>query len=115
MAEENAVALWYMRYHSPGYWLCEDEEEAASMALGMEDAGNGVALGVQFPDGRTIARGDWPAYAEAQRRQDEAERRAWAEQEAAPPRPMREIKDPFGGRALKVESDEPSWLGQLGG
>ena len=103
----SEVALWYMRYMSPGYMICDDEEDAAGIGAAMTDDGGASVLGVQFQDGRTIAREEWPAYAEAEkRRRQEEESRA----QRKPP-PMRGIRDPFGGRALEVEVGEPGWLG----
>ncbi|MDQ2875076.1 MAG: hypothetical protein M3Y33_09905 [Actinomycetota bacterium] len=65
---------------------------------------------MQFPDGRSLALGSWPAYAaELQRR---AERRKRAAALPKPPEPaMRKARDPFDGRPVQIEVSEPSWLG----
>jgi hypothetical protein len=105
------VALWLMRYHSPDYLLCDDEAEAASTALAIEDQGSGVPLGVQFPDGSTIKVDEWPVYAAAKQRQREAERQERANWQAAPRPPMREARDPFRGQPVRIELEEPAWLG----
>jgi hypothetical protein len=106
----DSVALWYVRYHSPGYVLCDSEEEAAELGVGMEDSGGASVLGVQFSDGRTVERDSWPAFAAAQERSWQAEREARDK-----PRPAvqeREALDPFGGRMLRIRASEPSWLGR---
>ena len=108
---EFPVALWWVHYNSPDYELYETEQEAADYGTYLEDDGQGAVLGVQFADGRTIARRDWAAYREAkQRHRDEFARRA-AERESAPPVPVRDAKDPFEGLPVKIEEGEPSWLG----
>lgn len=111
MREEGVpagAALWYVRYHQPDYMLCDDEEDAAGIGAAMMDDGGASVLGVQFPDGRTIALENWAAYAEAERRRDEAFARARATNEKPP---MRKIQDPFTKRDLEVEVSEPGWLG----
>lgn len=103
------VALWYWRYHSIDYSLWDGEEEAAGVAAAMEEDGGGVPAGIQFPDGRTIAVGEWPALAEARTRREQA----WEEQMAKPekPRPKRKITAPFGGGQTEIDAREPEWLG----
>ncbi len=101
-------ALWYWRYHSPSYELCEDEAEAASMAVSIEDADDGSVVGVQFPDGRIVKVGDWDAY----RAEEERRSREWRSRSAVPPTPTRTIREPFTGQTLTVDTDEPPWLGQ---
>jgi hypothetical protein len=110
----SSVALWYMRYHSPGYELFDDEAEAARAAVYMGADGHAAPAGVQFADGRVIACEDWPAYREAARDMQEAERRQYEHQVAAQPVPERKIRTPFGGRELNVAADEPGWLGRQG-
>lgn len=112
VSSENSVALWYVRYHQPDYDLHDSEREAAEAAVYMEDYGHGVALGVQFEDGRLIVAGEWPEMRAAYERLREAEarqREAWA---AAEPRPVRKAVDPFDGRLLEIDADEPAWLGK---
>ena len=105
----SEVALWYWRHGSIDYDLCDNEEDAASMAVHMGDYGEASVEGVQFPDGRVVKIAKWPAFAEAvrQQRQREAEQRA----AAAVPRPQRTITAPFGGRKIEIDADEPDWLG----
>lgn len=104
-------ALWYMRYYHAYYDLCASEEEAATDGVAMEDAEAGVVLGVQFPDGRIVKRGDWEAFHEARRRWDESWRAAEEQRKATPPPPSRKIKDPFEGREVSAPLDAPGWLG----
>lgn len=110
---KDSVALWYSRYMSPGYELCDSEEEAAGLAWGMEDSGGAAVLGVQFSDGRTIERENWPALEAVQERFEQAEREA--RDKLRPPVPEREVLDPFRGRALKIRASEPEWLGRQPG
>ena len=111
----SEVALWYWRYHSINYSLWDDEEEAAGIAAAMTDDGGGSVAGIQFPDGRLIAREDWAAFAEAEDRREraEAERREAAKKEK--PRPKRKITAPFGGGQMEIDVSEPEWLGRQAG
>ena len=105
----NEVALWYWRYHSMDYSLWDSEEEAAGIAAAIEEDGGGVPAGIQFPDGHTVSAGEWPAFAEARTRREQA----WEEQMAKPekPRPKRKITAPFGGGQIEVDAREPEWIG----
>lgn len=103
------LALWYYRYGGTYYELCESEEEAAGFAYGMSDAGSGSVIGVQFPDGRIIAREDWTFY-------KGYEEKMWASKEelyssyVSPP--MREVRNPFHTvYTVSIEADSPSWIG----
>ena len=106
-----AMALWWMRYNSPDYELYETEREAADFGSYLEDEGDGVVLGVQFADGRTIARAGWREYREARARRRDEDARRRAQEATRAPVPMREARDPFTGTAVKIEVSEPSWLG----
>lgn len=106
----DSVALWYARHHSPGYGLCDSEEEAAELGAGMADSGGASVLGVQFADGRTIERDSWPAFEAAQERFRQAEQEA--RDKPRPAVPEREALDPFGGRMLRIRVSEPAWLGR---
>ena len=109
---EPTCALWYMEYGRCAYVLCDDEADAASFACSMEDQEYGIALGIQFVEGRTIERDAWPALdAERDRRDAEYVKRQ-AEIKARPPIPKREVRDPFGGRQVEVEATAPAWLGK---
>ena len=103
----SEVALWYWRYHSIDYSMEDSEEKATGIAAAMTDGGGASVAGIQFPDGRLIARDEWPAYAAAvQRRED-----AWAQRAEEKPRPQRKITAPFGGGTMEIDADEPAWLG----
>lgn len=108
---EQQCALWYWRHNVIEYEVYDSEAEAASAAVGMEDYGNGVPIGVQFPDGRTIRQDDWVAYRDAVAKARADEEARSARQKDAPPIPTRQVKDPFEGRPVTVEADEPEWLG----
>lgn len=102
-------AVWYMRYGSVGYELCDDEREAAGFAYELEDSGNGSVTGVQFADGRVVKRDDWQALAsyEEELERSASERAA----NAPPPPPTRNIRDPFYGQSVSADVDDPDWLG----
>lgn len=107
---KQECALWYWRYQVVYYEICGSEADAARFAVATEEHGDGVPIGVQFPDGRTVRVNDWPAY-------DEAQRTFWAVDDASAEaaraeRPTRQITDPFKGQQLAVDADEPSWLGK---
>lgn len=111
MTEQCAV--WYFRYYQIYYEVCDSEREAANYAVGLVEWENGSPQCVQFPDGRVLSMGDWPAYAEAERRMLEAEKERAARLASAPPRPTRKVKAPFGdGRQVEVDADDPAWLGR---
>ena len=76
----------------------------------MADDGGGSPAGIQFPDGRLIAREDWVAFAEAQERRERADAEA-LKAAAEKPRPKRRITAPFGGGQIEIDAREPSWLG----
>jgi hypothetical protein len=102
----SEVALWYKRYRIMDYSLWDSEEEAAGIAAAMAADGQAVPKGIQFPDGRTIAAEDWPAYEAAR------ERRERYEAEYVPEvRPQRKITAPFGGGTISIDAREPEWLG----
>jgi len=105
------AALWLMRHRMPGYSLHGSEDEAAESGARMEDNEGGHVLGVQFPDGRTIARADWAPFLAARQRLAAETRKRIAEDVADPP-PARRILDPFGGQQLTVLDEEPGWLGR---
>lgn len=104
-------AVWFMRYGSADYELCDDETEAASYAYHLAESGDGALLGVQFADGRTIAADHW----EAPGRYAEEVKRAEAQRPTPPPPAMRKVRDPFSKQLTEVLARDPSWLGeQLG-
>jgi hypothetical protein len=105
------VALWYLRFHQPDYELYESEAKAADFAAWQDYQGECTILGVQFPDGRTLARKDWPEFGRAVQRQREKRQAETALDKMEPPPAMREARDPFEDRPLQIEVSEPSWLG----
>ena len=105
------VALWYYRHGAVDYDLYETEEDAARLAVHLEDYGEASVVGAQFPDGRTVRLGKWPAYQEAVRQEREREACERAEQAARPPIEYRQARDPFGGQPVAIEEGEPAWLG----
>ena len=108
----ESVALWYFRYGAPDYDLFDDEDAAADAAVSGEDYGQFSVSGVQFADGRLVRKEDWDAYKQAEQQRDADYQRRRAEAEVAPPVPQREIRDPFSGKTLETDADEPSWLGK---
>jgi hypothetical protein len=109
---EHTCALWFSRYYNIDYQLFATEEEAARFSVHMHEDAQGVTLGVQFADGRTVKVEDWAF-------RDEVEQRMWREgteraarQAALPPRPFRKAHDPFAGEPIEIELSEPAWLGR---
>lgn len=109
-ANTQECALWYWQHGAMAYALHDSEAEAAAAAAAMEEYEHGAPVGIQFPDGRLVRAAGWPAYREAQRAILAAAR---ARHEAQPrPRPTRQVIDPFNGKPVSVDVDEPSWLGR---
>ena len=105
----SEVALWYLRYGHADYELYDSEAEAADAAVAMIEANTAAPTGAQFPDGRLIAREEWPAFAEAEERY-QRHQAAWLARKPQP-KPVRKAAAPFGGGQIEVDADEPSWLG----
>lgn len=105
-------AVWYLDdYGQIDYELAETEDEAAKFAAWAD--GDGTALGLQRVDGTTLPAADWRAFADAKRRQREAEQER--RDNPPPPIPTRRSADPFKGYALDIETTEPEWLGERRG
>jgi hypothetical protein len=103
----DQCALWFVTWGSAQVEVFDSEEDAAHRAAHLADSGNSSILGAQFPDGRTIRAEDWHAFDEA----FDALMAAPASTE--PPRPTREIGDPFlKGRTVAVDVDMPGWVGR---
>lgn len=99
-------AVWYQRYGGTYYELCTDEEQAASYAFWTEERGDGSVHGIQFADGRIIARDCWKALADM-----EAEIERVAPRDPLTPTPVRDAIDPFTKERAVVFADDPDWLG----
>lgn len=112
---EQECALWYRtRYGDLDYEIFGTEAETARHAAYMSNYSNGYPVGVQFADGRTVRAADfaaWPAFKVAQEEVRAAEERRAEAFRVDAERPKRQIRDPFEGRALTVDADEPDWLG----
>ena len=108
---EKTVALWYDRYGQRCYSLYRTEDEAVRGAIGLEDWEEGWPVGIQFSDGRTLAREGWPAYWEARGRENQRAQDAVRQLLRQEPRPTRKILDPFDDQTVVVDADEPAWLG----
>lgn len=112
METMTECALWYWRHHAPSFDLCDDEQEAVRRALYLEDDGEGVPIGVQFRDGRTVEMADWAVYRAARDRRDADNQKRVKEMAAAlKARPTRQIVHPFDGKPLTIDADEPEWVG----
>jgi len=85
------------------------EDEAADAAVAMIEANTAAPCGVQYPDGRTIEREEWPAFREAEDRHKRMQA-GWLAIKAEPV-PQRKITAPFGGGQTEIDADEPAWLG----
>ncbi len=106
-------ALWYYRDHTLTYDLYDDERDAAGQAQWMRAHCEGVPVGVQFADGRTILAENWPELAADEERARLAEAKRKAERATAPPPPPPRFRhDPFGsGDMVTVDADDPEWVG----
>lgn len=112
MAEDYACALWTWRHGVTSPKLCTSEREAAEGAVSEEDGDWGSVAGVQFPDGRFVAREEWAELAAERQRRYEIERR-WREERAKQPKPAtREVRAP-GAKAqvVTIPADYPAWVG----
>jgi hypothetical protein len=120
--EADTCAVWFRspqghRAETPGrghHITCElfdSEQDAARFAVHFDAEWQGIALGVQFSDGRTLKVDQWPAYAE-RRGQWEAVERSRQSGSALHHVPMRPTRDPFTGEAVEVGAFQPAWLGR---
>jgi hypothetical protein len=112
VSDAESCALWYWRHHVCHYELHDNEEEAAAAAYSMEEWGEGVPVGLQFPDGRVIPTNEWTVYREYGQRRRAAEDAEYAALHVEPPRPTRRILDPFDGQSVVIDADAPQWLGK---
>jgi hypothetical protein len=112
MAEQEKCALWYDScIGGVDYDLEDSETDAADYAVALENSDTPAdILGIQFPDGRTVAANQWAALVEARERATQR----WRERMANPPAPTptRTVHDPFRGEQVEVETGEPDWIGQ---
>lgn len=110
---DTRCALWYDRHMATYYIRCDTEQQAASMAYEMEDSGDASIAGVQFPDGRTIARDDWTAYQQYVDRKVAEDAAAREVRRSTPqPEPIRRVKCPFGDGIVSVwDADDAEWVG----
>lgn len=113
MTDDQRVAVWAVRYHTPFVEVRDSEREAADYAVAVADSGHAAVVGVQFPDGRTVPVERWEAYAEAEDRLLEHEKRQAAEAVPNPP-PRRRVQAPFGLGDAELDPDAPDWLGASG-
>lgn len=106
--DEYSCAVWYERHGVTSIDVFDTEEEAAGFAVYLASEGQGVPLGVQFADGRTLELGDWTAFADRERLwQAEEDRAAARPGSDLPDRPLR---SPFTGGVAEVGADAPEWL-----
>jgi hypothetical protein len=105
---ESEYAVWYEVWGSPDFDLEDSETEAANLAVTIEESDRaGVIEGVQLKDGRLIPAAEWLALSEARDRR----KARWRERQNQPPRPTRTTKDPFSGKSLNVDLEDPDWVG----
>jgi hypothetical protein len=105
-------ALWYYYNHTVTYEICTDEADAAEHAVYLQEYGEGMPIGVQFPDGRLAKMNTWPVYLKTYRAYQAVLNAERAELAAQPKVETRQILDPFDGKPVKVAVDEPAWLGR---
>lgn len=111
--EGVGAVLWVSAIGGIDFELCDDEDEAAELAVFYEDCGSDTVYkvhGVQFPDGRVVPLGLWDAFAAAliAQREKEKARRA----EPTPVRPTKQIVCPFTGEQATTDLDTPDWIGR---
>lgn len=110
-APDEPVALWYWTTYGPDVMVCDNESDAANIAVAMDDSDTASSpLGAQWSDGRIVGCREWAAYLLAEAKQ-EAERRA---RMANPPptRPTRTVVCPFyPDQSCRIDASEPSWVG----
>ena len=116
-------AVWYSMHFCPYVEICEDELEAVRFAEGMLEAGTGYPVGVQYADGRCLAKEEWEqslVYLTYQAEQDRwtAERLDAMRKAARKSRPEPIlISSPFEADVVSwYEASEgckpPKWLGK---
>jgi hypothetical protein len=101
------VAVWRLHYGRADYDLCDDEDDAVTVAVALTY--DDRILGVQYPDGRTVPAGQWDNYRQALAAY--SARRDQARAEYVRP-PMRRARDPFIGQHVDIEVSEPDWIGR---
>lgn len=108
--EPETCVVWYVRYGTDLYEVFDDEESAAFWSVTTSDSGEASIYGVQFRDGRLIQIEDWAAFdAEFRRRLDDERKRSSLAPAAR--RPTRTGLNPFNGRSVEVDAEEPDWVG----
>lgn len=109
---EHTCAVWYWRYFNMYYELFQSEREAARFAVDLENDGEGDVSGVQFSDGRAVARNEWELFLQIDKEEDIRIMREIQQRLKAPSPPKRAIRDPFNNREIKIKITEPEWLGR---
>ena len=109
-------AVWYWRYHHIRFETFNNEKEAMRFIYYcLDENGDGVAEGVQFPDGRFIFIGDWPEFEQFSKEVEQQQRERWEQQKSVPPPPKKEIYPPFhinkDSTPIPVDLDTPDWVG----
>lgn len=109
----QGCALWYWHQGQMDYELWDSEEEAAKQAVFMVEYETGTPVGLQYSDGRTVLVEDWQALKAAQAKYDEEWQKRWSKPESEK-RPTRVILNPFNGGPIRIDAEEPQWLGRKG-
>ena len=111
------VAVWSISSRGPVAQLCDTEDKAAGLALGVRESGlvygQRFLLGVQFENGRLIPVenfGDWKVYQDLVKSREELVPQSVE--------PQRTARSPFldwtGARAMtSVPESYPEWVGAL--
>lgn len=122
---DRQCMLWYMRYHSPGYEMCDDERQAVNLAFGMTEMETANPIGVQYSDGRFVDRDDWAALRDFEAEEECRFSERQAVEQAKPPRiPLALIPVPWevesaGGQPMpplqvKVyDAEEAAWFARV--
>lgn len=102
-------ALWFWHNCGMEYELFQREVDAAKYAACMVQNEGGAPVGVQFSDGSTIRLDDWLAYEAAENEFMMARQSMLANPQK---RESRVIRDPFNNQLVKIDSEEPQWIGK---
>jgi predicted outer membrane lipoprotein len=106
-------AVWYEGMDGVDYDLFETVDEAAHDSAIMEHADRVYRiLGLQLASGHTIPAAHWHELHVA--RVDYSLREAERRENPPAPTPTWAALDPFLGKTVQVELDEPEWLGTDG-
>jgi hypothetical protein len=107
VSDEFQYAVWYWSTGAVMVEIFESERAAAEFAYSMEEGGHASVDGVQRSDGKVENYFGWLAIQEMQQEDKEA-----FDSRPKEPPPMRKVRNPFGGREVRILADMPTWVGE---